>query len=141
MRTLKIGFVTGLLLTALLAGIQVHVAAAGEGDPHVGTWAGTWEGGGTGKFELTFKLGSDGKLTGGVAVGTDMGDYTAKFTKVSFDGNQLTATYDYPLDAQGEISLSGTFEGKSASGTWGLGPKGQSTSQAMATGTWKIEKN
>jgi hypothetical protein len=132
MRIHQIGILAGLLLAT--------IAAAVDGDPYIGTWAGTWEGGGTGRFELTFQLGSDGKLTGGVAVGTDMGDYTAKFTKISFAGNKLTATYDYPLDTQGEVSVSGTFDASKASGTWGLGAKGQSDSQAMASGTWTIAK-
>jgi hypothetical protein len=140
MRTHKLGMAAGLLLATVLIGVQLRVAAAADSDQYIGTWIGTWEGGGTGKFELTLQISAEGKITGGVAVGTDMGDYTAKFTKVAFEGNKLTATYDYPLDTQGEVSMSGTFESKAASGTWGLGAKGQSSSQAMAAGTWKVER-
>jgi len=141
MRIYRIGIIAGLLLAAVWIGIGNYAIAAIDGDQNIGTWTGTWEGGGSGgKFDLTFQLGADGKLAGGVAVGTDMGDYTSKFSKISFAGNKLTATYDYPLDAQGEISVSGTFDAGNASGTWALGAKGQSDSPAVATGTWKIAK-
>jgi len=140
MRIRYLAIVVSALLTTVLIGLQLHAAAGTDGQQYVGTWSGTWEGSGSGRFDLTLQIGTDGKIAGGVSVGTDQGDYTAKFTKISFTGNKLTGTYDYPLDAQGEVSIAGTFEATSATGTWGLGAKGQSDTQTVATGTWKTEK-
>jgi hypothetical protein len=140
MRTARISIVAAALLATLWFGLQIHAAAAVEGQQYVGSWTGTWEGGGSGRFDMTLELGSDGKMTGGVSVGTDQGDYTAKFSKAVFTGNKLSATYDYPLDAQGEVTIAGTFDGKTGTGTWGLGAKGQSEAQALASGTWKTAK-
>jgi hypothetical protein len=140
MRNARIGIVAAALLASLWLGLQIHAAAAVEGEQYVGSWTGTWEGGGSGRFDMTLELGSDGKITGGVNVGTDQGDYTARFSKAVFTGNQLAATYDYPLDSQGEVTIAGTFDDKTGTGTWGLGAKGQSEAQAVASGTWKTAK-
>jgi|SRR5580693_4034277 hypothetical protein len=141
MRYARIGVAAVALTAVLWVGVQIHAAAVVDGQQYVGGWNGTWEGGGSGgKFDMTLEVSADGKLGGGVAVGTDQGDYTAKFSKLSFAGNKMTATYDYPLDAQGEVSITGTFDGGAATGTWGLGAKGQSQNPAMASGTWKIDK-
>lgn len=140
MRYAKIGVVAVAAAAVLWIGVRTHAAAAVDGQQYVGGWAGSWEGGGSGKFEMTLEVGADGQMGGGVTVGTDQGDYTAKFSKITFAGNKMTATYDYPLAAQAEASIAGTFDGKTANGTWGLGAKGQSQTQAMASGTWKIDK-
>jgi hypothetical protein len=129
-----------LLLTALWAAAQVGVVFAADSDQYVGTWKGTWEGAGAGgRFDLTFSRGSDGKLAAGVSVGTDMGDYNAKFSTVSVAGDKLSGAYDYPPDAQGEVTIAGSFDAKIAAGTWSLGAKGQPGGQAI-TGTWKVSK-
>ncbi len=113
--------------------------AADTASQYAGAWNGTWEGDGAGgRFDLTLAAGSDGKLSGGVSVGQDAGDYTAQFSTVSIEGNKLKAKYDFPPDTQGEIVLTATFDGKNATGTWSLNPKGQEAS--MATGTWKVAK-
>ena len=141
MRIRHTGILGIVLLATAAAAIQIHAAASVDGQQYAGTWNGNWEGaGGSGRFDLTIQVGSDGNLAGGVSVGTDQGDYTAKFSKIDFAGNKMTGTYDYPLDAQGEVSITGTFDAKGASGTWGLGAKGQSGGQTVAEGTWKTEK-
>jgi hypothetical protein len=140
MRIRYIRVVASALLATAVAGLQIHAAAVADGQQYVGTWSGSWEGGGSGRFDLTIQIGLDGKLAGNVAVGTDQGDYTAKFSKISFSGDKLTGTYDYPLDAQGEVSITGSFDAKNATGSWGLGAKGQSGGQALASGTWKVER-
>jgi hypothetical protein len=140
MRHARIAVAAIALLASLWIGIQLHAADAVDGQEYVGSWRGSWEGGGgSGRFDLTLTLGTDGKLGGAVAVGTDQGDYTAKFSKLSFDGNKMTGTYDYPLDAQGEISITASFDAKSATGTWALGAKGQ-PGQSLADGTWKTDR-
>ena len=139
MRLQKVA-VVALMLACMWAALQFGVAAAAEGDQYVGTWKGTWEGAGAGgRFDLTFARGSDGKLGASVSVGTDMGDYNAKFSKVTLTGDKLAGAYDYPPDPQGEVIITGSFDPKNATGTWSLGAKGQPGGQAIA-GTWKVSK-
>jgi hypothetical protein len=121
-----------LALLGAVAAAQSDIAA------FVGTWGGTWEGGGTGRFDLTIERGSDGQPAGGVSVGTDQGDYTAKFKELSFDGPNMKARYEFPLDTQADIMVDGTFSGASAAGNWSLVPKGGD--QVFAGGTWKVAK-
>ena len=112
--------------------------AADASSQLAGTWKGTWEGGGTGRFDMTLAAGAGG-MTGGVSVGTDGGDYTAQFTTLSITGNKISAKYNYPLDEQGEITLNGTIDGNKVNGTWALGAKGQD-GPSMANGTWTVTK-
>lgn len=140
MRPQNIAVAAVLMLAIIWAGGQVRVASAADADQYVGTWKGTWEGAGAGgRFDLTFIKGSDGKLAASVSVGTDMGDYNAKFSTVTVTGDKLAGAYDYPPDPQGEVTITGSFEPKNAIGTWSLGAKGQPGGQAIA-GTWKVTK-
>jgi hypothetical protein len=139
MRLQKVA-VVALMLAGMWAALQFGVAAAAEGDQYVGTWKGTWEGAGAGgRFDLIFARGGDGKLAASVSVGTDMGDYSAKFSKMTLTGDKLAGAYDYPPDPQGEVIITGSFDPKNATGTWSLGAKGQPGGQAIA-GTWKVSK-
>jgi hypothetical protein len=140
MRPPKIAVFLAVMLAVLCAAGQGGVASAADGDQYVGTWKGTWEGAGAGgRFDLTLAKGSDGKLMASVSVGTDSGDYNAKFSTVKLTGDKLTGAYDYPLDPQGEVIITGSFDVKNAIGTWSLGAKGQPGGQAIA-GTWKVIK-
>jgi hypothetical protein len=125
----------GLLVAVALAA----VAMAAEHSPLAGAWQGTWAGGGSGDFDLNFAQAADGKLTGTVAVTTDMGNYNATFSSITFQDGKFAAAYDYPPDVQGEITMTGSFDAKTGSGSWSLGPKGQA-SQSMAAGTWKVAR-
>jgi hypothetical protein len=132
--------VIALMLAGMWVALQIGVAAAAEGDPYVGTWKGTWEGAGAGgRFDLTLARDSEGKLAASVSVGTDMGDYNAKFSKVTLTADKLAGAYDYPPDPQGEVIITGSFDPKSATGTWSLGARAQPGGQAIA-GTWKVSK-
>jgi len=125
--------IVGVLLFA-----TVGSAADSAAKQYLGQWTGSWEGGGgNGRFEMTLELAGD-QLTGGVSVGTDGGDYTAKFATVAIDGNKLTAKYEYPLDTQGEVVLNASFDNNQATGTWVLQPKGQDA--PLANGTWTVKK-
>jgi len=140
MRMEKFAVAALVALASIWAPADFNVAAAADGEQYVGTWKGSWEGGGgSGRFDMSFARGSDGQLTATVSVGTDMGDYNAKFSKVAFAGEKLTGAYDYPPDVQGEVIISGSFDPKSAAGTWSLGAKGQ-PAQSMAAGSWKVSK-
>ena len=139
MRPHKIAVVVVLMLAIICAAGQ-RGASAADGDQYVGTWKGTWEGAGAGgRFDLTFVKGSDGKLAASVSVGTDMGDYNAKFSTVTVTGDKLAGAYDYPPDPQGEVTITGSFDPKNAIGNWSLGAKGQPGGQAIA-GSWKVTK-
>src|ERR1700728_1170197 len=140
MSTRKLAAVALLLLATVCAALQFDIATAADGDQYVGTGKGTWEGAGAGgRFDLTFTKGTDGKLAASVSVGTDMGDYSAKFSTMTFTGDKLAGAYDYPPDPQGEVTITGSFDPKSAIGTWSLGAKGKPGGQAIA-GTWKVTK-
>lgn len=126
-----------LAMLAICSALIVGVAIAA--DSYVGTWAGTWEGAGSGgKFDLT--VGADGsKPTASVSVGSEGGDYQAKFSVVTINGNKLNGKYPYPLDEQGEVTITATFEGNKCTGTWSLGAKGQD-GPGMANGTFAVTK-
>jgi len=132
-----------LLLAALCAayicpaGRSAGAQSSGD-DRFVGTWAGTYDGAGSGKIEMTITKGDGGKLAGKVAATTDGGDYTAQFKSLSFDANKMAAKYDFPLDEQAEIVLTATFEATTLKGTWSLRPKGQDSE--VAGGSWTATK-
>ena len=140
MRLHRIAVAAVLMLAIFWTAGQFGVAVAADGDQYIGTWKGTWEGAGAGgRFDLTFTKGSDGKLAASVSVGSDMGDYNAKFSTLTLTGDKLAGAYDYPPDPQGEVTITGSFEPKDAIGTWSLGAKGKPGGQAIA-GTWKVTK-
>jgi hypothetical protein len=139
MRLHKVAMIASLML-GIWAAAQIGVASAADSDQYLGAWKGTWDGAGAGgRFDLTFTRGSDGKIAASVSVGTEMGDYNAKFTSVTLSGDKFAGAYDYPPDPQGEVTITGSFDPKSAMGTWSLGAKGQSGGQSVA-GTWKVVK-
>jgi hypothetical protein len=132
------------LLAIICFAALVAPARAADGDQYLGTWSGTWAGAdnSTGRFQLSLERGSDGKLTGSIAVSQDGGggsDYTAKLKNAAFAGDKFTAAYE-PPDGQSEISMKGTFGPKGGDGDWSLGAKDQPSNPAVATGTWKIAK-
>jgi len=109
-------------LGAVPALFAVQVTA---GEQYAGMWTGTYDGSGTGRFEMTLDKSKDGAMTGEVNVTTDGGDYSAEFTSLSFDGAKMTAKYTFLLDASAEIVMTATFDKAEAKGTWSLRPKGQ----------------
>ena len=126
------------LAAAAIALLGAVAVAGSDIAAFVGTYNGTWEGGGTGRFDLTIEKAGDGQPAGGVSVGTDQGDYTAKFKELSFDGQNMKARYEFPLDAQADVAITGKFDGGAAEGTWSLVAKGGD--QSFAGGTWKVQK-
>ena len=130
--------ICGVWLWLIVFGVMASAAQRGSegsssGEPFVGTWPGTWEGAGsTGGFDLTLEKGKDGPVTGKVTV--TQPDYKAPFKTLSFDGKKMTATYDFPPDPSGEVTLTAVFDGKTAKGTWSIREK--STKNEAMTGTW-----
>jgi hypothetical protein len=138
MRTARVGFWAWVLCLGMFAALQAPIEAAE--DSYAGVWKGTWEGAGSsGSFDITFTRGTDGQLVGSVAVTTEMGNYTAKFSKTVFTGSDLESAYDYPPDAQGEVTMKGKFNQKTGTGSWSLGAKGQ-PAQSMVAGTWTVTR-
>jgi hypothetical protein len=131
-----------LLLAVCCGTLLPRAAAVAEADASderfVGVWAGTWDGAGSGKIEVTVAKDGSGKLTGKVAATTEGGDYTAELKTLAFAGNKLTAKYDFPLDDQAEVLLEAAIEGATLKGTWSLRPKGQDTE--VAGGPWTATK-
>jgi hypothetical protein len=130
----------GLLALVMYAAMCAYAATAqsSRGQEYTGTWAGTWEGSGSGEFELTLEQTKDGAAGGKVAVTTDGGNYNADLKAVAFDGNKMTASYDFPLDPSAEVAISATFDQKTAKGSWMLHPKGQSAE--VASGTFSVTR-
>jgi hypothetical protein len=122
----------------MLVALVAVVGAAQTATDYSGTWTGTWEGPGTGQFELTLEKSKDGAPSGKVAVTTDGGNYNADLKGIAFDGNRMTAKYDFPLDPSAEVGVTATFEDRTAKGTWALKAKGQDAE--LASGTFTIAK-
>jgi hypothetical protein len=101
-----------------------------------GTWTGTWEGAGTGGFELTLEKDKDGKLGGRVSV-TGEPTYKATLKTLTFEGQKMNATYDFPPDESMEVTLTATFDGNTAKGTWAAVQK---AGGELASGTWTVAK-
>src|SRR5262245_29261797 len=96
-------FSVATLVTLSLLGV---FAIAQDATQFAGAWKGTWEGGGAGgRIEVTVQKGADGKLSGGVSVGQDTGDYVAKFTSATVEGGELKARYAFTPDEQADILL------------------------------------
>ena len=131
---------TLLLLAVSGIALATHAEAqqASNAERFAGSWSGTYDGAGTGPFELMLDKSKDGAMTGRVAVMTDGGNYTADFKTVSFEGSKMSATYDYPLDPSAEVVMTATFEGRSAKGTWLLRAKGQT--DEVASGGLTVTK-
>ena len=131
---------TLLLLAACWIGSAASIDArqASHGEQYAGMWSGTYDGSGTGQFELTLDKGTDGAMTGKVAATTDGGNYTADLKSVSFEGTKMTAKYDFPLDPSAEVVMTATFDDGTAKGTWSLRAKGQP--DEIASGGFAVTK-
>jgi hypothetical protein len=142
-----IGYTIGrrVLTLVLLGALGIALPTHGEArqtssaDAYIGMWSGTYDGSGTGQFEMTLDKGADGAMTGKVNVTTDGGNYSADLKSVSFDGAKMTAKYDFPLDPSAEIVMTATFDGQAAKGTWSLHAKGQ-TDEIAAGGLTVTKK-
>lgn len=126
-----------LIVGAVCSGLQQR-AEEGSASQFFGIWTGTWEGAGSGGFELTLEKGNDGAPTGRVSV-TGEPTYKATLKTLAFDSKKMTATYDFPPDEQMEVTLAATFDGDAAKGTWSVRRKGDSAD--VASGTWKVARS
>ena len=114
-----------LFVAAILTATPIAARQAAGAEQYAGMWSGTYDGAGTGKFEMTLDKAQDGAMTGKVDVTTEGGNYSADLKSVVFEGPKMTAKYNFPLDPSAEVIMTATFEGSAAKGTWSLRPKGQ----------------
>ena len=127
------------IVLMLLGAVYVDTAArhGQSADPYLGTWTGTWDGAGSGGFELTLEKGKEGVVTGRVSV-TGEPTYKAAFKTLTIDGRKMSARYDFPPDDRAEVVLSATFDGNAATGTWALQEKGSGSE--VANGSWTVKR-
>jgi hypothetical protein len=137
MRARPIVIALALFLAVVTATVTGR-AQSTSGSQYAGTYAGTWDGPATGTFELTLAGGRDGAIGGKVVVTGEGSDYNAELKEVVFDGNKMTAKYDFPPDPSGEIILAATFDAGTAKGTWSLRSKQQH--DELVAGTWTVTK-
>lgn len=128
-----------LVLFVLIVGWAAAPAAGQETSPdrYVGQWTGTYDGSGTGSFELLLRKDGD-KVGGKVSVTTDGGNYEAELRTVSVKDKTIEAAYDFPLDPSAEVVMTATIDDASAKGTWSLKPKAGGAE--VASGTFSLTK-
>lgn len=127
--------VVALLLSITIAG--VHAQKGSVPDELAGTWTGTWDGAGSGGFELVLEKGKEGPAAGRVTV-TGEPAYEATFGGLKFDGKKMSATYDFPPETSMEIALDAVFDGGACKGTWVARVK--ANGEQFATGTIDLKK-
>ena len=108
------------------------------GEEFAGVWTGTWDGAGSGGFELILEKPKDAPLTGRVSV-TGEPTYKATLKSAAFDGSKMTGKYDFPPDERAEVEFVLNFEGKAAKGVWRVIEKG--TTNEVASGTLSLTKS
>jgi hypothetical protein len=126
-----------VVLGATGSAAQRGAEGSKPGEPFLGTWIGTWDGSGTGGFELTLEKDKEGAIGGRVSV-TGEPTYKAALHTLAFDGKKMTASYEFPPDPAGEVRLSTTFDGNTAKGTWSLREK--ATGNEVAAGSWTVTR-
>lgn len=128
-------------LWVIVLGALCSAAQRGDvpppGEQFIGSWSGTWDGAGTGGFELRLAKEKDNAIVGNVSVSGEPA-YGARLMELSFDGQKMSAKYDFPPDPGGEVRLVTTFDGNKATGTWALHEK--ATGNQVAAGTWTVTK-
>jgi hypothetical protein len=126
-----------LALALSVAAAVAASAAVAQNDAIAGQWSGTWDGAGSGNFDLRLQK-KDAGVAGTVAVTTENGNYDAELKGVTVSGQELKATYDFPLDPSSEVAMTTKFEGDKATGTWVLRAKGGGGE--VASGTFALTR-
>jgi hypothetical protein len=137
-RQFSCSFLVVILVTCVSYARQTDGKKTSADSAAVGTWSGGWEGGSTGKFEMTITKGADGKLTGSLTAHPTDGDgYTSKFKSVDVSGGKLTVKLADP-DDEVEITIEGALDPTAMKGSYSVRSKGQG--EQVDGGTWQAKK-
>ena len=122
-----------LILGATVAAVQ----QAGDAADRIGTWTGTWEGGGgTGGLEPRSRSRRTARSPAGSrSPGAHLQGYAQDG---DHRGQQASAVYDFPAADGAEVVLAATFEGNACKGTWVLREK--ANGNPALDGTWSVAK-
>src|SRR5262245_59646325 len=114
-------FVILSLLCFCLAGLAQE-QTAGEKNL-VGAWAGSWDGGSSGTFEMTITKDADGKLGGRITPKPEGGEsYTASFKSVALADGKVILKVAIPGD-EAEVTVEATLDGSVLKGTYSVRSK------------------
>ena len=90
-----------VVAVALISAIALPSAQgpAASKDPIVGSWAGTYDGDGTGKFTMSISRDAASQLGGTLEATPDGGGvFTVTFKSIVVDGSKVAMAYDSPDD-------------------------------------------
>jgi hypothetical protein len=106
-----------VIAAALISAIALPSAQSSK-DPIVGSWAGTYDGDGTGKFTMSISRDAANQLGGTLEATPDGGGvFTVTFKSIVVDGTKVTMAYDSPGDGS-VVTLDATLDGTTLKGTW-----------------------
>lgn len=104
----------------------------------VGTWAGTYEGGASGKYTMSFAREGSGPITGTLDLTPDYdAPYTVTFKSIVVAGDSVRLAYDAPEAAGVEVQLEGALDGTSFKGSWKAVEAGATTMSGTFGGSKK----
>jgi hypothetical protein len=110
-----------MLLGLVLATMTVVAPAARDGGAEaalIGTWSGTYDGAGVGKYAMAITRDAAKALAGTLEVSpSEGGGYSATFKSIVVNGQSAVLKYDTP-DGGAEIQIDVTLDGTSLKGTW-----------------------
>jgi hypothetical protein len=129
-------FVILSLLCFCLAGLAQEQTASEKN--LVGAWAGAWDGGSSGTFEMTITKDADGKLGGRITPKPEGGEsYTASFKSVALADGKVILKVAIPGD-EGEVTVEATLDGSVLKGTYSV--RAKEDGREVDTGTFTATK-
>ena len=129
-----------VVAVALISAVALPSAqeTAASKDPIVGSWAGTYNGDGTGRFTMSISRDAAKQLGGTLqATSDDGGGVTATFKSIVVDGSNVAMAYDSPENG-GPVELQATLDGTTLKGTWKAFEPG--TANVVASGAFTSAK-
>jgi hypothetical protein len=128
------------VVVALISATSLPLAQGTQAskDPLVGSWAGTYDGDGGGKFTMSIVRDAANQLGGTLeATSEGGGSYTATFKSIAVTDNTVVMAYDSP-ESGGLVELHGALDGTTLKGTWNAFEPGSTT--VVASGGFTSSK-